>query len=1177
MGNFPVVAVVALAMLVSQAFAAWDGSSKVPIRVSRNDSLFYEITSPEELIGYLTTLTSAPGEAHAYLKNDIVFGSDTASLSPVFRAQKSNVPYLNSVFDGRGHTIYGYYSSKGVFETIGSEGVVKNLNLANSKIGADTVYSIGGLANANLGQIENVEVRNTQVFSSYHTGGIIGCVNSQSKLASVRNARMVGGSVKGKVEVGGIVGWVNGSLENVYNSSTVTVEELNNENGPTVSVGGIAGYFEPSDYSAFSSLVNEGNVSAYTNRIRINVGGIAGIVKAEVRDALNKGKVFSKTKGANSYTGGLFGLAEMPSRSGNLSNLSNQGPVSAITWEKDTSSVVFYVGGAVGFAQNANLANVFNSAAVEVSARGAKSMAEVGGIVGYYKMSYDDRKMSGVGNWGSVSVEAGRLLEVGGIAGYMKGYSSKSAPILSFSFNHGNVTAKSTLDTTRMYIFHVGGAVGYSERGTIHDIYNLGNVITENYETLEDTRFDGEINFVGGLVGCLYGTDGSALMNSYSAAKKIQGDRIGGIVGTLYYGSPTKKNSFDSTLLKIDAAGDTAFMYYYNPGHDLLKTGKSTAYMTSDEFLVSLNTAQDSLVDRGIWNRDDDRNAGYPYFSFDTTDAYEGAIDYAGWDGASKTPKQMLIDDTLYFAITSPEELVGYLDLLIQKNGLARGALMNDISFGKDTATLSKRKLERGAADPFNCLDEKFIGQGHTIYGLNTDRGLFHCTYKDGIILDLTIAGSAFHNEKEENIAAFVDGAHRGVLKGVEIRNSTVKTNGYAAAGIVGGGLQGASENENFGYLLNSQNIYTHVEAKKVAGGLAVISETVLSELSNSGNVTSDSVAGGIAAFLRKSTSSSSSVATMLSNSGNVTAEGSGNTYVGGIAAVNWNVGMHNVESVGTVKSVSKNGIAMAGGVTAYMEGLEDLSGAAVLTSAGNRGNVIAKGDSAFAGGIVGYSVSHQKWYNVITQVFNYGIVWTESTHVSFAGGIAGVFKNTLLQSFYNRGAILHPSPLASSFAAGLSAYADAECIFANGYSVSDSLHAKVVNEIYLDEDGKYGESGIQESAIFSLENSTLDELQSPEMVETLGSYFRYNPGCFPVLEFDTSSTCYVERDYAAFTSEEDSLKEEGDRDRILPKRELVGTSPKIQVRREGNLLRIYSRKFKEGEALFDLTGHRVR
>ena len=1169
MGNFPVVAVVALAMLVSQAFAAWDGSSKVPIRVSRNDSLFYEITSPEELIGYLATLTSSPGEAHAYLKNDIVFGSDTASLSPVFRAQKSNVPYLNSVFDGQDHTIYGYYSSKGVFETIGSEGVVKNLNLANSEIGADTVYTIGGLANANLGQIENVEVRNTQVFSSYHTGGIVGCVNSQSKLASVRNARMVGGSVKGKVEVGGIVGWVNGSLENVYNSSTVTVEQLNNENGPTVSVGGIAGYCEPSDYSAFSSLVNEGNVSAYTNRIQVNVGGIAGIVEAEVRDALNKGKVFSKTKGANSYTGGLFGLAAMPSRSGNLSNLSNQGPVSAITWEKDTSSVVFYVGGAVGFAQNANLANVFNSAAVEVSARGAKSMAEVGGIVGYYKMSYDDRKMSGVGNWGSVSVEAGRLLEVGGIAGYMKGYSSKSAPILSFSFNHGNVTAKSTLDTTRMYIFHVGGAVGYSERGTIHDIYNLGNVIAENYETLEDTRFEGEINFVGGLVGCLYGTDGSALMNSYSAAKKIQGDRIGGIVGTLYYGSPTKKNSFDSTLLKIDAAGDTAFMYYYNPGHDLLKTGKSTAYMTSDEFLVSLNTAQDSLSDRGIWNRDDDRNAGYPYFSFDTTDAYEGAIDYAGWDGTSKTPKQMLIDDTLYFAITSPEELVGYLDLLIQKNGLARGALMNDISFGKDTATLSKRKLERGAADPFNCLDEKFIGQGHTIYGLNTDRGLFHCTYKDGIILDLTIAGSAFHNENGQNIASVVDEAHRGVVKGVSLRNSSVKTQGFAAGGLVGGGLYGSNRDENYGYVLNSNNENSRVQAGKVAGGVAVFSETILSELTNSGEVISDSIAGGIVAVL--GAPGASALLSKSSNRGNVSAEGYGDTYAAGIAALSWNLGVRSSESNGKIRSVSKDAVAFAGGISAYQKNDMDYA-QMVVSSTGNRGTVYAEGQAAIAGGIVGQSISLKSSFNVITESFNYGTIEAKADSFAYVAGIVGNMRNTLLQRVYNRGAVIHDGYAGKeiSYGAGLAAYADSLSILAYSYSVSDSIAAGVAHEIYAEERTDGGAREITKTSVFSLENTQLEEMQSPEFAETLGEPFVYNPGCFPIFANDTSSTCYVAKG--------DSVETPADKEsiRIVRRRESLPRA-NWTVRREGNLLRVYGDRFKGGDALFDLTGHRVR
>lgn len=267
-------------------------------------------------------------------------------------------------------------------------------------------------------------------------------------------------------------------------------------------------------------------------------------------------------------------------------------------------------------------------------------------------------------------------------------------------------------------------------------------------------------------------------------------------------------------------------MYYYNPGHDLLKTGKSTAYMTSDEFLVSLNTAQDSLSDRGVWNRDDDRNAG--------------------WDGTSKTPKQMLIDDTLYFAITSPEELVGYLDLLIQKNGLARGALMNDISFGKDTATLSKRKLERGAADPFNCLDE------------------------------------------------------------------------------------------NYGYVLNSNNENSRVQAGKVAGGVAVFSE-----------------------------------------------------------------------SNGKIRSVSKDAVAFAGGISAYQKNDMDFAQMAV-SSTGNRGTVYAEGQAAIAGGIVGQSISLKLSFNVITESFNYGTIVAKADSFAYVAGIVGNMRNTLLQKVYNRGAVIH-------------------------------------------------------------------------------------------------------------------------------------------------------------------------
>lgn len=622
MEKIPAIALALSALLSTQSFAAWDGSAKAPERVTRNDSLFYEITSPEELVGYLENLNSSPDSAHAYLKNDIVFGTDTSSLSTVLRQSSKLASYLNSVFDGQGHSIYGYRAVGGVFETIGSEGTVKNLNIANSEIGSDTSYSIGALVNSGLGVVENVEVRNTKVFSAQHAGGIAGFVNTQDDRypARILNSRMVGGSVTGKSSVGGIAAWVNGGLENVYNSATVSIEELNNEIGSTVFVGGIAGTAKTSGNTVLSSLTNEGDVSAYTNRNYTYAGGVIGSLESEVSGATNKGTVLAKTKGANSYTGGILGEAVLNSSEKNLNNLSNQGAVTAITWEQDTVKVNFYTGGIVGYAKHANLTNAFNSGNIDVSARGTKAFAQVGGIVGYYKTEVSGRKLSTVGNWGDITVAAGRQLEVGGIAGYLSNYTeSLSSNILSLGFNHGDVTAASTLDTTRMYIFHVGGAVGYSERGIIRDIYNTGNVAAKNFETLEDTRFEGEINFVGGLVGSLYGNSGTALVNSYSAAKKIEGDKIGGIVGTLYYGVPTRKNSFDSTLVKLPAAGDTSFMYDYNPGHDLATTGKTTAYMTSDKFTSYLNTMGDSLSDRGIWNRDDERNGGYPFLDFDTT------------------------------------------------------------------------------------------------------------------------------------------------------------------------------------------------------------------------------------------------------------------------------------------------------------------------------------------------------------------------------------------------------------------------------------------------------------------------------------------------------------------------------------------------------------------------------
>ena len=68
---------------VQVSFAAWNGSAKIPKVVKSDGQDYYEITSPEELVGFLDSLVKSTGydeSLKAYLKNDIVFGTDTSKL-----------------------------------------------------------------------------------------------------------------------------------------------------------------------------------------------------------------------------------------------------------------------------------------------------------------------------------------------------------------------------------------------------------------------------------------------------------------------------------------------------------------------------------------------------------------------------------------------------------------------------------------------------------------------------------------------------------------------------------------------------------------------------------------------------------------------------------------------------------------------------------------------------------------------------------------------------------------------------------------------------------------------------------------------------------------------------------------------------------------------------------------
>ena len=191
------------------------------------------------------------------------------------------IPYQGT-FDGQGYAVrnlrtrYGaqdFYTGAGLFESIGKNGVVKNLRMENTDIDV-TTGSAGSVCGDNFGLIENC----------YHTGR----VRTASQWA------------------GGIAGRNYGTIRHCHNSGTVFAQ--------LGIAGGICGdaLDYPSDTAVENAAVencyNTGAVSA-----PYYVGGICGTVKqtAGIYNCYNTGEVTANT-GYEYYARGIASYGSEP-------------------------------------------------------------------------------------------------------------------------------------------------------------------------------------------------------------------------------------------------------------------------------------------------------------------------------------------------------------------------------------------------------------------------------------------------------------------------------------------------------------------------------------------------------------------------------------------------------------------------------------------------------------------------------------------------------------------------------------------------------------------------------------------------------------------------------------------------------------------------------------------------
>ena len=206
------------------------------------------------------------------LKNDVpltVSGNYSLSNSPVFNARIKDgldedrwLPVATAnitEFNNYANTAAGADRHYKLIEDITLELPPEGGNNWTA-IGASDRQFTGSFDGNNFA-IENLTVNNT----ASHQGmfGFVGAGGAEDAGGVLKNIALIGGSITGGMNVGGIAGQNNGTIENSYTMGNIS---------GTSNVGGIAGQ----NQSVIKNCYSAGNISSSSN----NAGGIAGLMPA---------------------------------------------------------------------------------------------------------------------------------------------------------------------------------------------------------------------------------------------------------------------------------------------------------------------------------------------------------------------------------------------------------------------------------------------------------------------------------------------------------------------------------------------------------------------------------------------------------------------------------------------------------------------------------------------------------------------------------------------------------------------------------------------------------------------------------------------------------------------------------------------------------------------------------
>ena len=191
---------------------------------------------------------------------------------------------FNGIYDGDNNEIQNIkldtnnISNTGLFIALGTNGTIKNINIATGTVNTSGNISIvsshdhahGILVGRNYGTVDNCKNYVNATYSGVtNVSGIVGFNEKDSIIknaSNYANITMKNTDIQ-STNIAGVVGENMGTVENCYNSGTI-----NNESEMTV--GGIVGW-NYSDSAIITGCINEGEV-IMSNPSGLKSGGIAG-------------------------------------------------------------------------------------------------------------------------------------------------------------------------------------------------------------------------------------------------------------------------------------------------------------------------------------------------------------------------------------------------------------------------------------------------------------------------------------------------------------------------------------------------------------------------------------------------------------------------------------------------------------------------------------------------------------------------------------------------------------------------------------------------------------------------------------------------------------------------------------------------------------------------------------